>query len=227
MTSRRTNRWHALSSRLGLTLWLTIPALGGCDSEDDLDEAELTERIAETQDDASPPSGIERGSSTDPRIAPEDECGSAHHHDAVALRWHERADGQLQLDAHLHEPLGPGDEAQARFRITAMPVDEQGVRDIGSPIVLTGDQSLDLPPQLLEVIDGGGAHAVFVIASVCREDEPQGNCLSVTSEELYIEDGRAMRPEAYEQHLRKKWSEDKPWLFDEGHPTHIIDMKGR
>ena len=181
----------------------------------------------ETRDEPSGPTRSSMSAPAEPTASPEDECGLAGHPDAVAMRWSEGERGELELDLRLHEPLAAGDELRARFRLTRMPVDERGVRDVGPELELAGSASLSLPAELVEVIASGEAHAAFVIVTLCHEDEPQGNCEQLSSEELYIEDGRAMTPGVYEQHLREKWAADKPWLFETGHPTHIIDMKGR
>ncbi len=217
---------HPFSAHLVLALCVTLPPLGGCDSVDDVEALEVTESIIETRDDEraarpTPPSGYET-----PSAAPDDECGLGGHEELLDMKWVEASDG-LRLAVKFHETLDPHDDVEAHFRVTRMPVGPEGVRELGRPVSLAGDATIPLSSELVEAIGSGEAYAAFVLVRACRADDPHGNCLQYTSDELYIEDGRVMQAHDHEAFLREKWAQEKPWIFEAGHPTNIVSMKGQ
>ncbi len=209
---------------LALAVCLGLTSLSACDPEPG-EAVEVTAQIVES-DDRAADHHVAPATHREPST-PDDECGLAHDHDPLRVSWTQSGGPTPLLEIQLRHPLEIDDEVEVQFRGSAMPVDEAGVRDWGPALTVEHDAAIPMPSSLVAAAAGGEALAAFAIVTVCTADDPQGNCQLYNSGELYLEDGRAMLPGEHQEFLRAKWFTEKPWLFENGEVTNIIDMKGR
>lgn len=145
----------------------------------------------------------------------------------IAVEWVTAGNGSPEVEVDLDGEFAAGDRVELQFYVIALPAGPRSQRLAGEPVPVRGDGRVQVPEAVIAAVRSGGAHVVYAVLTGCRADDPHGNCERRNTGELHIEDGRVFRPEEYQAHLREKWSATRPWLFDDGVVTGVIDMKGR
>lgn len=210
-------------SLLALGLCVGVCVIAACDPEnpeaDDLEKRAASLDLVEEAVSEPVPADREQHD--------HDECGFASYVSPVEVRWITNAGGLPELEVDVAVAYGPGDRVQIQFMATPMPAGEVGVIEYGEAVSVRDDGRVPMPAELVAAVRSGKAYAAFALLEACDADDLHGNCVLRNSNEIYIEDGMAFLPDDYQIYLREKWIDTKPWLFEDGVVTNVVDMGGR
>lgn len=213
---------------LVLSLSLFASASVGCDPGDASEasdaDAELGAALAHDDEGSEAPMGLAAASEAAPRHDHGEECSSGER-PPLDVQW-VAGDGAFpELALDLDPDRTSADRIELQFYLMSLPVTGSGTQPAGEPLLLRRGGRVSMPDALLAAVRGGEAHVAYAMVRAC--DEPRGECLVRNSGEVFIADGAVFLPEAYQVHLREKWSATRPQLFERGVVTTIIDMNGK
>lgn len=210
--------------RVGLCLGMF--GMAACDAQaDEADDIEARAPSLETDE-------LEHDASTlEPVVAGathEDDCGFGSYHSPVEIRWITTAGALPEVEVDFAIEPEAQHDVQLRFMASTMPT-ERGAVELGDAISVQGDSRVPMPAELLAAVRSGDAYAAFALLEACNLDDSDTttDCELRHSGTLYIEDGMTWSPEDYQKYMRDKWSDRKPWLFEHGVVTNVVDMKGK
>lgn len=217
----------AWRTRPVLTVCLGALSLIACDPDSEqTDDIEALELDTHEQQLELEHSGLAESRPTEERHEHEDDCGFGSYISPVEIRWTTPASGLPELSVAFALEYGPADSVELRFWGAPMPA-QRGSVEIGDAISVHADALVPMPAELVELVHGGEPYAVFAVLDACKADAPEQPCERRHSGMLYLEDGVPRTAEQHQDYMRQKWSARKPWLFESGVVTNVVDMKGQ
>lgn len=197
-------------------------ASGGCDEAPGSPEEAFAGAVGQESEVLHRDEVEARGPASSRAPGHDDGCFGGHR-PPVTVEWVAVAGGLPEIAVDFDGAQEPRGRAELQFHVVPLPVGAAGVRAVGAPVVVRGDARVRVPAEFVAAVRSGEPHVAFASFTGCDDAD---DCQVYPSGELHIEDGRVFSPADYQVHLREKWSAAKPWLFEDGVVTAVIDMKG-